>query len=112
MDVITNFNKKTGSFSLFTDDAYVYNREVLKMRVACKSDNAASEVVDEVTVHIRKSASQQRAKPRKASKREEMRRKLQTEDDWTIRWPACQPNLSIGGQPIPQPVDYIIGVDG
>ena len=54
MDVITKFNKKTGSFSLFTDDAYVYNREVLKMSVACKSDNAASEVVDDVTIHIRK----------------------------------------------------------
>jgi len=68
-DVIQTFDKKTGAFSLYTNDAYVYNREDLKMRVTCKSDLSDSEVVDEVTIQIRKAMKKSVRKESKAGRR-------------------------------------------
>lgn len=50
MDVITKFDEKTGRFSLFTDDAFIYERENLKMQVTCRNEMNDSEIVDDVTI--------------------------------------------------------------
>jgi hypothetical protein len=49
-DVITSFDEKTGKFSLFTDDVYIYNREDLHMTVTCTSALSGSVVNDDVII--------------------------------------------------------------
>lgn len=65
-DVITNFDENTGSFSLFTRDAYVYNREDLYMRVTCTSEDSNSVVTDDVTIKIRRDLSKKQKRSRRA----------------------------------------------
>lgn len=53
-DVVTNFDRHTGEFKIFTNDAYVYDREDLNMSIECTSDLTGSTVRDNVVVQIRK----------------------------------------------------------
>ena len=52
-DVVSAFDKRTGEFKIFTNDAYVYKGEDLHMRVSCKSDLTSSTVEEDITVKIR-----------------------------------------------------------
>lgn len=88
----------------------MYNFENLKMSVECKSDLTESTVTDEVVVQIRK--------PIRTSVREgsvaDRRRRLASSNpqDWTVRWPSCQPRLTTDGIRAPTDSRYLIGVDG
>ena len=112
MDVITSFDEKTGRFSLYTKDVYVYNREDLHMRVTCTSAESNSVVTDEVTIQIRRDLKNITRKEAKRS----LRRKLATGStdpaDWTIRWPDCEPTLNTDHIYTANDDIYVLGVDG
>lgn len=52
-DVIRDFNSRTGAFSVHTQDAFVYNREVLPMEITCVSALSGSTITDKVNVSMR-----------------------------------------------------------
>ena len=110
-DVVTSFDKGTGEFRIFTEDAYVYHGEDLHMSIECRSDLTKSTVRDEVVVQLRKPI---RRAVREGTIAEKRRRLQQSSNpaDWQIRWPDCQPQLSTAGINIPSDQRYLIGVDG
>ena len=91
-DVITNFSEETGSFSLFTRDTYVYNREDLHMRVTCTSEDSNSVVTDDVTIQIRRDLSKQQKKTGRRRMQTVLTNSVITSNDindWTFKWPDC-----------------------
>ena len=93
-DVITSFDEKTGEFSLFTDDVYIYNREDLHMTVTCTSSQSDSVVTDDVIIQIRRDLTKMTVKEAKRSLRRKLASGSTNPADWTVKWPTCQPRLA------------------